>query len=240
MSHDPTKVLLGGRVSSIADITCEDGDPRVFVAGLAVRKNSSGELLLADNGVSPLMGVSAGQALVGDTKTSVFKTGNFIPLLLQDEAASVVIGDLTFTAAQAGDDGDSITITLADLASDGEATVVVDGNDIVISIDATVTTAQTIKDAIEEDEEASALVLVEIADGDEASAQAAAGETSLSGGLTFNPILGSAVKIDDTTGKASDGGDTTAASFVSGRLTGVYPTTKIEAPCALISLFGGF
>jgi len=241
MSHDPNIVVLGGRVSSIADITQESGDPNVFKAGLAVRKNSNGELILADNGTSPLMGVSAGSGLCGSDKvTSVFKTGNFVPIVLQDEFSSVVIGDLTFTAREAGDAGDDITITLADLASDGEASVVVAGTDIVISIEDAVTTAETILAAINADEDALALISASIAGGQEDEPQDAAAETPLAGGFTFSPVLGTLVKIDDVTGKASDDGDTTAAVYVSTRKTGYYPSDKTEVPCALISLFGGF
>lgn len=241
MSHDPNIVLLGGRVSSIADITPEPGNPNTFKAGTAVRRASSGELLIADNGTSPLIGVSAGPSLTpGDTTmTSVFRVGNDVPLLLQDETAELQVGDILFTAAASGADGNDITIALLDVLSDGSASVVVDGTDITISIEAAVTDAETIADAIAEDPEASALVLATVDGGEEATAQAAAAEAPLAGGSTFEPVLGAVVNIDDVTGKASTGGDATSAKFTSGRKTGLYPDGT-TAPCALVNLIGGF
>lgn len=238
MSHDPTKVLLGGRISSIADITCEEGDPTVFKAGTAVRRSSSGALLLADNGVSPLIGVSVGGSLTpGDIKkTSVMRIGNDVPLLLQDGVASLVVGDLTFTSIYEGVPGNDITVSLVDT---GSISVVVNVLDIVINIDDGVSTANAIKAAVDGNPTASALVSVTVAGGQGAVAQDAASEAPLAGGTSFDPVIGSVVRIDDATGKASAGGDVTSATYTSGRKTGVYPDGTTAA-CCLIELIGGF
>lgn len=236
MTHDPNKVLLGGRVSSIADITNEAGDPRVFKAGTAVRLDTNGVLQLP--GASPLIGVSMGESLTDNARTSVARVGNFIPVLLDDLAASRKIGDITFTAKVPGDEGNDITVTLSDVLDDGSASVVVMGTDIIISIESGVTEASAIVEAIEEDSDASEMILAVVDSGDEDAPQTSAVETALIGGVNFEPVQGSIVKIASN-GKASSSGTNTSAVYVSERKTGVYPNRSTH-PCALIGLIGGF
>lgn len=239
MSHDPNRVLLGGRVSSISDVTCEDGNPALFKAGTAVRRGPDGKLTIVDNGVSPLIGVSMGEALIDPTQTSVMRVGNFVPLLLQDGIASVKIGDITFTAIEPGIDGNTITITLVDSLTGNQAIASVVGKAVSIQIDGGVTTAAVIASAVLASTGVSSLVKATVDPGDGAVVQAAAGLTPLVGGTLYDPPVGSIVKIDDLTGVASATGDNTAAIYVSGRKTGVYPD-RTTSPCALINLIGGF
>ncbi len=239
MGHDPTRVVLGGRVSSIADITCEPGDPAVFSAGIAVKRGTDGKLTLA--GGSPFIGVSMGSGLLDkDNTVSVARVGNFIPLRLQLDTASAKAGDITFSAKLPGGAGNDITVTIVDLLDDGSASVVVTDTDIVISIEAGVTDADAIKSAIDGDTEASALVSVAIDPGEGTTPQAAAAQTPLAGGGDYVPEPGEPVLLDPDTGLGSSDGDLTGATYVSGPLTGFDPDTRTDHPCALIALFGGF
>jgi len=235
MSHDPTKLLLGSTNSTVKEVTCEDADPASFPAGTAVRRASNGGLQIADDSTASLIGVSLGQSLSDTKKTAVIRTGNFVNILVQNDAASVKKGDITFTAKLFGPAGNALTIALID---DGAVSVEVIDNDIVVNIDAGVTTAAQIKAAIEANAEANALITATIDSGDEAAAQSAQTEASLTGGSDFC-VPGTAVKIDDTTGLASVDGDTTAAIYLTGTLTGVKPDGT-TAPAAMIAMPGGF
>lgn len=97
-------------------------------------------------------------------------------------AASVKIGDITFTAKTPGAAGNDISIILDDsvLAGSEEASEV-DGV-ITIAMQDGVSTAQQIVDALEADAASDALVSAEIDMGDENVAQAAASETPLADG----------------------------------------------------------
>lgn len=238
MKHDPNIVLLGGRLSTIMDISCEDGDPRIFKAGIAVRLDSTDKIALP--GGSPLAGVSMGESLTGGdfNKISVARVGNYVPLLLNDLQAAVKIGDITFTAKNGGIDGNEITITISDDLIDGSASVSVAGSDITISIESGVTEAQVIVAAIEEDSEASALILAVADSGDEDAPQSLAAETPLTGGTSFTPVVGTKVNIASN-GKASATGTATSAIYLSARKSGVYPDGSTH-PCCLIGLIGGF
>lgn len=240
MSHNPSIVLMGGRGSNIADIANYDGDPEVFKAGLAVRKATTGSLQLADDSVAPLIGVSLGSALDDTKRTAVALTGNYIPIRLKNDAATVKIGDITFTAKAWGTEGNDVTITLDDSETGNVAVVDVTDTDITIGIEAGVTTAQTIVNALIANAEASALVSAVIDSGDAAVAQAAATSTPLTGGTDYETaLMGKVVKIDDATGEASTDGDATAATYISNALTGVYPDGT-ECKAAYISILGGF
>ena len=239
MGHNASVVLLGGKGSNIVDISNESGDPATFKAGLAVRRATTGALQLADDAVAPLIGVSIGPSLDETKKTAVARTGNYIPIRLKNDAAAVKIGDITYTSKRFGSAGNAITITLADTETGDVAEVTVDGTDITVAIEAGVTTAQTIVDAIEASTEANALVSCVIDGGDEDATQSGATETALTGGSDF-AVPGAAVKIDDTTGEASVDGDTTAATYLSGTLTGIDAADGTETQAAYISLPGGF
>lgn len=98
------------------------------------------------------------------------------------------IQDILYRAKTAGVGGNSINISYADGASDGEAHVSVMGPAITVQIETGVTTAQTIADAIEESVSASALVDVTIDEGDEDDSQIETdGAQTLSGGLDSVP-----------------------------------------------------
>lgn len=235
MVHNPNIVLLGNIPTSVKEVTTENADPAAFPAGFAVRRASNGGLQLADNSTAALIGVSLGADLSDASKTAVCRTGNLVPLRVKNDAATLVVGDLTFTSKLFGPAGNDITIALVDTGSLG---VVVSDSDIVVNIDAEVTTADAIASAVAGDSEASALVSVAVASGEGSTAQSAAAEANLTGGSDFC-VPGKVVLLDDTTGEASVDGDPTAAHYLSVTLTGVNPDGS-TVPVALIGIPGGF
>lgn len=239
MGHNPNLILFGSTQSSVKEVTPEKGDPTTFKAGLAVRKATSGGLQLNDDGTAVLIGVSLGEDLSGGKLiTSVCRTGNYVPIALKNDAAAVKIGDITFTAKLFGAPGNDLTITIADTETGNVATVDVDGNDIVIGIDGGTTTTTVVRTAILASAEASALITAVIDGGDEAATVSAATITSLTGGSNV-AVPGQPVLIDDVTGQASVDGDTTAALYISGVLTGMY-ADGTTVPAAWIAMPGGF
>lgn len=99
--HNANKVLMGSHGSSDIQATCENGDPATFLAGLVVRKASTGELSLASG---EIIGVSLGKSLSDTKKTSVARIGNFIPVQITDEDGFdyVVIGQPVEVSATTG------------------------------------------------------------------------------------------------------------------------------------------
>ncbi len=246
MGHDPTKVLFGVVTTSDRDISVHDGDPTTFVAGLAVRRATTGALQLTDDGTAALIGVSLGDDLSGTTKrTAVCRDGDGVPIRLKDNAvaATKTIGGLVFTAKVAGTGGNAITITIVDTGDVVPVVPTVVGNAVVINIDGGVTTANAIKAAVDAAPTAAAKVSVAVTSGQGAVAQNAASVQNLAGGTATDyddfVVLGAVVKIDDTTGEASTDGDDTDAVYTSGVLTGVY-ADGTTAPAALIDMGGGF
>lgn len=237
--HDANKVLLGTSVSSIRKLVSFDADPATFKAGYAVRRASDGGLIIADDSTAALYGISAGRDLSNAKYTAVFVAGSRgVPLRLKNAAATLTVGDLTFTSKLFGAAGNAITIALIDSLDDGSASVTVEGTDIVIDIEAAVTTAADIAAAIVGNAEANALVSVEVAEGKGSTAQAAAAEAPLTSGSDV-AVKGGVVKIDDVTGEGSVDGDATGAVYASGLMTGV-DEDGTEVPVALVDLIGGF
>jgi len=96
-------------------------------------------------------------------------------------AASLEIEDITYTAVEPGAAGNDITIAYVDDGTADEETVDVTGTDIVVHMEAGVSTATQIKAAIDAKAEAIALVSAEIT-GTAGDAQAAAAEAPLADG----------------------------------------------------------
>jgi hypothetical protein len=100
------------------------------------------------------------------------------------QATLTVNGDLTFTSVGTGSSQNAITVAIvnSDSVTAGDETVVVTGNDIVITIDAGVSTATQIKAAFDAEDDATDLVTCTIVSGQGGEAQAAAAEANLAGG----------------------------------------------------------
>jgi len=244
MGHNPNIILLGTTQSNVKEVTCEKGDPSVFKAGIAVRRAPSGNIQLIDDGTAVLIGISLGEDLSGaggnTGYTAVCRTGNYIPLVLQNDAASVKIADITFNSKVFGAAGNNLSITIADNQTGNVAVVTVANNkDVTVAIDAGVTTTTTLRNAIAAHPEAKNLIDAVIDSGDEAAViAAAAAKTSLTGGSDV-AVPGKPVLVDDATGQGSADGDITAAMYISGVLTGLY-ADGTTVPAAWVSMPGGF
>lgn len=117
--------------------------------------------------------------------------GNFFTLLISSDfdkddveasQATLVDGALTFTAVEAGWDGNDISVILSSGGTAGSEVVTVVGNEITVQIEDSVSTNAQIKAAIEADQDASALITASITSGQESTAQSTAVEANLSGG----------------------------------------------------------
>lgn len=122
-------------------------------------------------------------------------------------AASLVKGDLTFTAKVPGTGGNSIQVTLSNSVSAGEEVCHVTGNSINVLIEGGVSTATQIKAAIDDSVAASALISVAIAPGEGSSAQAAQTIASLAGGTAATGAGLDLGTFKGVTGIASDDPD---------------------------------
>lgn len=140
--HDPTKVLLGTTQSSAKDVSCHDGDPATFQAGLVMRQKSDGTLSVAkaDGGI---LGISLGKSLSDHKKTAVLRSGELVPIQLTDDEAeyayvvkgqSVWIDDVT-GKANIEDDGDvTTTVSNATYVSGALDGVKEDGTTVKVAL----------------------------------------------------------------------------------------------------------
>ncbi len=132
-----------------------------------------------------------------DLSTFLETANTFFTLLISDDfddneiadgastpavKASRKIEDITYTAKTAGTAGNSISITLVDDGTAGAETVVVTGSAIVVHMEDGASTADNIRDAIEAEEDADALVDLVVDSGDENDVQSAQTILSLTGG----------------------------------------------------------
>ena len=104
MAQDSTKVLLGSHGSSDFVATNENGAPATFVAGLVVCLASTNQLTLAAASGS-MIGISMGISLDDSEKTSVCRSGNYIPIQItddEDDFSYVVIGAAVQVSATTG------------------------------------------------------------------------------------------------------------------------------------------
>lgn len=232
MGHDATKVLLGSTRSSDRTVTCENGDPATFRAGLAVRRTSTDTLQLDSSNSAALIGISLGRDLSGlPKKTSVCRTGKDVPLRV---VPSLVKGSLTFLAKVPARD---ITIEFVDGGTAGSEVVTVTGRKISVSMEDGASTATQLKAKLDAKAEALALIGTTIASGEGSTAQDA---FALDGVDNFGfVVVGQPVELSATTGMGTDGGDATAAKWTSGVLDGVAEDGTTVA-VALVDLVGGF
>lgn len=236
--HDITKVVLGSTRSSDKLASCEEGDPATFLAGLAVKRSSTGALSLT---TGELIGVSLGESLSDHKKTSVLRAGNQVPLCLTNEGdpASLVKGDLTFTAKDLGPGGNAVTIAFITGGTAGSEVVTVNGKAISVSMAGGVSTATQLKAKLDASPAAVALITTTIS-GTAGNAQAAFVVDNLENGADdyAYAAIGKPVLLSSTTGKAASTGDATNAIYITGVKTGVRMDAS-EAACAVIDMGGG-
>lgn len=261
--QDSTKVMLGATGSNDKVVSCENADPASFPAGLAVRRNSTGGLLIADNAVAALIGISLGPDLSDAKRTAVARTGNLIPLRTR---VAYGVGTVTITSVANLLTGtpDSVTVGATEFtAQSGAATP---GTATFRSATSVGATAQSLADQINAHAVSGPLVTATVVgavvtltakspgsggdialaytDKGSATIGATVSAANLAGGdASMDTItIGAAVYVDSTTGEACDSADAlavaTSAVVASGVLTGVFPDGS-TVPCILINMPGG-
>lgn len=222
---------MGAVGSSDRVASCEPSDPASFPAGRAVR-NNAGALSLS---TGQIIGVSAGKSLSDTAKTAVIRVGNKVPLELAGWAY-LTKEDLTFFTKR----NVAVAIEFLDTVSAGAEVAIVTGDDengyvISLAMEDGVSTGTQCKAAL--DASAEALALMEtVITGTASDPQAAFAEDDIDGVI---PVIGAAVRVSATSGKAVPAGGTlTGSMYGSGLLTGIQEDSS-EIPAAYIDMGGG-
>ncbi len=244
--HDATKVLMGTVATNHKDVSCEVGDPTTFLAGLVVRRSTTGALQLASDAVAARIGISLGPDLNNlTTKTVVCRTGNRVPIRLKDESVKAT-GTVTVTSyanlVSGTDDAIAVAgvsfVAQAGAATLGQATFqAATSNNATaaslaaqinahatanLSVVATVLNAVVTLTAVEYGEDGNAITLA-YTDNDTNIGATVSGAVLSGGEDDFDWIvIGGTVKTSATTGEATEDGDDSNAVFLTGPLTGVY------------------
>lgn len=168
-------------VSDVFPIT--DGDSKVMSIMLDVSD------ALAATGITAKLQDSA--------DGSTFRDAGSVSITDVNIQSSLVIEDITYTAVTAGTAGDNITIAYVDDGTAGSETVDVTDTDIVIHMEAGVSTATQVKAAYDAEAAAVALATAAIT-GTAGDAQAAHAEAPLAGGAEPNGVFEIVHNIYDT------------------------------------------
>jgi len=264
MGHDATKQLMGATNSSSKQGTeVFASDPATYLAGLAVRRASTGLLSLTKS-AGGWCGISLGKSLSDHKKTTVLMAGEQVPVLLEMAPARGVVtitsyANLVVTSGDTLKVGATTFIAQSSSVSHGGATFrAATGNN---------ETAASLADQINYHATAGALFVATAAGAVvtiTAKNNATVGSTvdlvytdthSADIGLTVDDItltgggvddadfvvIGSNVYFSDTTGKADDPNSASTISnavYVSGVLTGIAEDGS-EVACALVDMPGG-
>jgi hypothetical protein len=262
MPHDATKVQLGSSYSNSKDITTYSSDPATFLAGLAVRHSSTGALSVA-KAAGMWAGVSLGKSLSDTTKTAVLRSGRYVPVLLETQAAS---GDVEITSYTALTSGTDDAVTVGATVFTAQTGSVVSGQatfQAAVSNDATATSlaaqinAHATAGALVKATAVGAVVTIKAiangtggnsivltyTDNDTNAGATVTGSGTLEGGGDAAEFVavGEKVYFSDTTGKADDplsASTISDAVYASGVLTGINESGA-EVPAALIHMSGG-
>lgn len=260
--HDATKVLMGStRSSSKQGSEVFSSDPATFLAGLAVRRNSSGLLSLAV-GDGRWAGVSLGKSLSDSKKTAVLAAGEGVPVLLERQPARGVVTITSYANLVSGTD-DAITVgataftAQAGAATPGDATFqAATSNDATAASLAAQINAHATAGALVKAVAVAAVVTITAlsnsisgdtialayTDNDTNVGATVSGATLTDSDDTPDYVVkGAKVYFSDTTGKADDaasGATVSDAVYVSGVLTGVAEDGT-EVLAALVDMPGG-
>jgi hypothetical protein len=262
MPHDSSKVLLGSTVSSSKDISVHNSDPANFVAGVAVRQKSDGELsLLVGDG--QLVGVSLGRSLSDHKKTQVCRAGLAVPMRLEAEPARGTVVITSYANLVSGTDdaiavGATSFVAQAGSATPGQATFQAATSDeatatsLAAQINAHATAGALVEAVADGDEvlitaksntTAGNDIVLTYTDNDSNIGATVTGSGTLTGG-GGDPdwvAVGEKVYISDVTGKADDPNSASTvcdAVYISGVLTGIDEDGN-EVACALVDMPGG-
>lgn len=245
MGHDATKVLLGATGSSLKKGS-EDfaSDPATYLAGLAVRRASTGLLSLTKS-AGGWVGVSLGRSLSDHKKTTVIKAGAQVPVLIERQPARGTI-TISSVANLLSGGADSITVgATAFVAQSGATTpgqatfraatdVTATAADLAAQINAHATAGALVKatsalgvvtvTAISNSTSGDTIALVYTEGGTGTGASVSGATLTDSDDTPDFCVIGASVYFSDTTGKADDpnsGATISNAVYVSGLLTGV-------------------
>lgn len=262
MGHDATKQLLGVTGSSAKDVSTHNVDPATYLAGLAVRMDSAGlpSLLKTAGG---FLGVSLGRSLSDIKKTSVVRSGESVPILMDSESADGTVTITSYANLVSGTDDALNVAGVSFVAQAGAATLgqatfqAATSNDATAASLAAQINAHATSGALVTASVASAIVTITAkaggaagnavvlayTDNDTNIGLTVTGSGTLAGGADEydQAIIGSAVYISDTTGKATQSGAGSTISnavYVSNALDGINEsgaTVKV----ALIDMPGG-
>lgn len=196
---EPTSAASTGFLKQVCLVVEPNGGG---TAGVITECTTNAEVAVVTDNVDAAQLFSAGMSKVfvlcaDDLDISSFLEGHesdfFTVLISSDfahadvtasQATLTVNGDLTFTSVATGSGANAITIALVNDngITAGSETVVVTGSDIVINIDAGVSTATQIKTKFDASTAAVALASCAIVSGQGAETQAAAAAAPLAGG----------------------------------------------------------
>lgn len=237
MGQNALQRIMGTHGSTDFICSSEPGDPTTFKAGLAVRRATTGSLVLA-SGSGSLIGLSLGRGLSNATsRTSVLRAGN---LGLIRIAEYVTKAQLTFTSKVPGT---ALTIVFTSGATAGsEVVTVTGGNAIGVQISNATSTTTQIKTAIDGNTAAAALIEVAIASGQGSTAVSTFTISNIS--VVDQAVLGASVKVSNVTGAAvptAATGTVTGAVYIASGLSGLDPHNSgaVECTVAEIDMNGG-
>lgn len=262
MSHDASKAIMGMPQSSDREVFQHISDPATFIAGLAVRQKSDGQLSVA---VADGMwaGVSLGKSLSDTKKTAVCASGLKVPVLLEAKPAYGEIEITSYANLVSGTDdaiavGATSFVAQAGAATPGQATfqAATDNDTTATSLAAQINAHATAGALVEaravgpvvelrakSNAAAGNTIILTYTDNDTNVGATVTGEGTLEGGgdAADYVVLGEKVYFSDTTGKADDPySDSTVsdAVYASGVLTGIAEDGS-EVACALVDMPGG-
>ncbi len=263
--HDATKVLLGTTQSSSRFGTdTVASDPATYVAGLAVRRASTG-LLTVTKTAGSWVGVSLGRSLSDHKQTCVLRAGERVPVLLERQPARGLVTITSYANLVSGTD-DSITVGATVFTAQVGAAVL--GQTTFQAATSNPVTADSLVAQINGHATAGALVVASIDPSNSSRViltaklnttaadtialaytdnDANIGATVSGATLTDSDdsadwvVIGAKAYFSDTTGKADDPNSASTVSdavYVSGVLTGI-DETGAEVACALVDMPGG-
>jgi hypothetical protein len=261
MSHDASKVAFGVPDSSDRVIVDFDADPASFPSGTVVRLKSDGTLstAVADGA---FFGVSMGKSQSETKRLSVCKSGNRVPMLLNKIAATgtititsfanlinagddaIVIGGETFTAKASPSGANQFLAATSNAATRDALLAKIQAHPNLVGVvtAAASSTAAILLTAVTPGTAGNSIVLTYTDNGTSTVGATVSGSGHLSGGVAVSSYAapGSAVYIDDVTGKVSQSsGSTISNAFcVSDELTGLYGDGT-SAPAVLVDMGGG-
>lgn len=265
MGHDATKQLMGATNSSSKQGTeVFASDPATYLAGLAVRRASSGLLTLTKSAGS-WCGISLGKSLSDHKKTTVLMAGELVPVLLERAPARGAIEITDYAALISGTD-DSVTVgatvftaqtgavTLGQTTFRANGTNAATATSLAAQINAHATASTLVVASIDPDNSANVIITAKsnTTSGDTIALAYTENDSNIGAtvsGATLDDsdddadyvIIGSNVYFSDTTGKADDpnsGATISNAVYVSGVLTGIAEDGT-EVACALVDMPGG-